>query len=201
LTDEENLHPSSIFYTRRFKNLIAELKRQGVFREAPLYELDKFAYLAATPLYIWPLLVWHDGFPSLQPIFLFVFVMVPLWAFETRYWINRVIIPCTMGTLKPVVVDENSISYAPRRRGWRFCYFFEGDERSGSFLGIRIPKEYRSPLIPKKLFDKQKFIAEPNTAFVISDNPDESCPYIEGIVQKYRMTTAPLTEAGSGYSR
>ena len=118
--------------------------------------------------------------------------MVPILMGQTRYWINRVIIPCKVGTLKPVVVDEATIVIVFRVSAWAFYYHFEGDKRSGRFFGMRIPKEYKSPRIPKKLFDKQKFIAEPKMAFVVSENLDDNCPYIEGLVQKYRMTPVPV---------
>lgn len=190
------MHLSSLFYTRRFRKLIAELKQKGVFREEPLYELDKLAYWAAMPLYIWPLLIWYDGRVSLHPLLLFAFILVPVWIRETRYWINRVIIPCTVGTLEPIVVDEKTISTVFPFSAWVFYYHFEEDERSRRFLGMWVPKEYRSPLIPQKLFDKEKFIAESKMAFVVSKDFNNNCPYIEGLVQKYRMTTVSISNEG-----
>ncbi len=40
----------------------------------------------------------------------------------------------------------------------------------------------------KKEFDEKLFLMEPKKAFVDPENIKNCCPYVEGLVQKYRMT-------------
>ena len=193
------MHPSSIFYTRRFKELIAELKDRGVLRESPLYQLDKFLYAAASPIYIiCPILLFIDGKVPFDFLAVLVLLFVALSYYQIRYYINKIIIPCTVGKFTPIFLETNPVygpygSVALASWAWAFRYYFEtGDKPELSPLGIAMPKSYRSPFIPKKFFDEERFLREPKWALVDPKNPQNFCPYVEGFTQNYRITKVPI---------
>ena len=113
---------------------------------------------------------------------------------EIRYRINKIIIPYTVGILEPIILQREptyGLVYITTR-AWTFTYFFEKKDMSNThILGTTYPKSYDSPLIPKNVFDKKKFLSSPLKAFVDPENSDNNCPYIDGFIQKYRMTNIP----------
>lgn len=190
------MHISSLFYTARFKRLVADLKQQGVFREEPLRDLDKLVYLAFSPLVLAnALALLKNGIVAWDLFLILVAMAISLSFFEIRYRINKLIIPCTTGQPEPIALEGGPF-YGHIHLGmkaWIFFYYFEApDKKSREIAGLRMPISHRSPLIPKKLFDKEKFLSEPKVAFVDPENPKNFCPYVEGLLKKYRMTTAPV---------
>lgn len=191
------MHISSLFYTARFRKLIADLKQQGVFREAPLYELDKLVYLAFAPLLIMGAAkLLKGGTVSWLLLLILAAMGVSLSLYETNYRINKIIIPCSIGRLEPVILETEPFYGQVHlgMRAWVFFYYFESPNKQFSDLaGIRLPKSYRSPFIPKELLNKGEFLSQPKRAFVDPENPENNCPYVRPFVHKYRMTTSSIS--------
>jgi hypothetical protein len=190
------LHISSIFYTSRFRKLIQNLKKSGAFREAPLYELDKGVLLAAAPLYtIIPFEYFTRGHISPSLFLTLILIFIVLSFRDIRYKINKVIIPCTIGTLEPITITVTPTYrvIVLMMKAWVFYYRFDARKKTySSVFGGRFDKEYKSPLMSKKEFNPQDFLTGANKAFVDPENNENCCPYVEAIVQKYRMSSVPI---------
>jgi hypothetical protein len=181
---------SSIFYTRRFKRLIADLKHEGSFTARPLRELDRNLYILAMPLIILCILFFLiEGHLSLD----LIMTVTSLWAifglFSTRYVIKKIIIPCTIGTLQPVFIEENPVFHPALMSIWGWSFRYCDYDANGNLGG-----SYKSPHIPKQMFDKDAFLSQPTQAFFDPENSKNNCPRISGLIHSFRMTTRPVPE-------
>lgn len=187
---------SSLFYSHRFRTLIRELKKRGVFREEPLRQLDLIAYWTLGPLMIVLIVMLLGEFQG-KVILMTIMAIISRIALTLiiRHTINAIIIPCTIGALEPIALETPpEYTFVFRfMKAWHFTYYFVSEEKkSRSILGNLVPVTYESPWLTRKEFDKEKFLSEPHMAFVDPEKQKKCCPYIEAIVQKYRMTTEPL---------
>ncbi|HEX2751607.1 MAG TPA: hypothetical protein VHP34_00570 [Alphaproteobacteria bacterium] len=180
-------HISSLFYPKRFRQLITRLKREGTFREQPLKELDRQVYLLMGVFVLLYGLFYFGGDLSVGFSTVFFLVMILGMAFDVRQTIRRIIIPYTVGTIHPFYLADKPAYYCALggRYGWYITYIVIDEVGN---LG----KEYTAGRIPKKLFDKSAFMTAPFEALVDPQNPHLNFPCIEKLVQAYRMTTVPL---------
>lgn len=179
-------HISSLFYPKRFRQLITRLKREGTFREQPLSELDKRVYLLVALLTVLYTL-FHLGEPLPQG-FTVCFALVVFFgiALDVRQAIRRIVVPYTIGVLHPfLLVEGPQYHYFRYPRGWYMVYVLLDENGKAG-------RHYTMQTIAKKCFDKESFMVAPFQALVDPQNPDLNFPRIEKLVQAYRMTTVPL---------
>jgi|GEM_PF-6396774 len=176
-------HISSCFYSERFRKLVDRLKKEGTLKEGPLYELDKTVYLVALPFVILcSLFFLIEGYLRVDLLVLVLFLWVVLSAFAVRYTINKIIIPYTIGVLKPVFLEDDPQYHPVLLSIWGWTIRYSAYDDFGN-LGA----SYKSPHIPKELFDKDEFLSSPVEAYFDPENPERNCPKVLGLVKKFKM--------------
>lgn len=181
---------ASLFYPARFKRLIASLKKEGTFRREPLRELDRNIYVISLPLVFLCLLFFLiEGYLRIDLLALVILLWVVLSAFSVRYIIKKIIIPCTVGRLKPVFLEEEPEYFPVLMSVWGWSFRYSAYDESGN-LG----SSYKSPHIPKNIFNKEEFLSLPVEAFFDPENPKNNCPKVLGLIEKFRMTTDSVFE-------
>ena len=179
-------HISSIFYPKHFRQLIAQLKNEGTFRDRPLRELDRYVY-SATALGVGACAIFYIGgkpLPVEGNVAIFLMMVFACYV-DIRVIIREIIIPYTIGTIRPFLLPEEPFYVWPSRLGWVVRYILYDDAGN---LG----KEYRAKGIQKRAFDKAAFMSSPYEALVDPQNIDCNYPRIPHFEEVYRMTTVPL---------
>ena len=186
-------HVSSIFYPKRFKRLIAQLKREGTLRDRPLRELDRYVY-SAIVLSIGACAIFYIGGKPLPAEGNAAILLMMAFAayLDVRAIIHRKIVPYTVGTIQPFLLPEDPFYVHFRKRGWVVKYILYDDAGN---LG----KEYHVDGIQKRAFDKAAFMAAPYEALVDPQNIDCNYPRIPRFEEVYRMTTVPLPPPENDY--
>lgn len=110
-------------------------------------------------------------------------------AIDIRDKIKKIIIPCTVGYLVPMILEDDpeykNISYM--ERAWIFRYSLELPD--GQVL-----TDCLGPYISKELFDIYELKALPQAAFVDPENFKNNCPYLQKVLWRYRVSSQPVNE-------
>jgi hypothetical protein len=178
------MHISSIFYSARFKAILRDLRAKDHLREEPLGRLDKTVYINLLIALVAAMLICFYG-REISYLLIFAFLFMAIFAVwvDIRERIKKIIIPCSVGYLVPMDLETEpeykNISYMERAWVFRYSIFLQDDQWISDCVG---------PYLEKKLLDMDSFNALPKLAFVDPENVKNNCPYIEEVVDRYRVS-------------